>query len=732
MVGVGSVKNAALTVLPFNQIVVKQTWGREIPVGSMILPNGTTVGDSELISFYRDGTLLMQGLAELLDSDYKANTYSCRLNPTLPMFRIVPALSFNAEPAQILKVLNQPVAARLLPYNKSIVDDFVNLTSILANWKVAGAWAAQNVFLGVPYPWNSNPVAYVGQYVGLSDDNHSGGVGVMCFGGPSDVNGVWLNCTNPVDNVSADSQTVLMVFKIIKSAVNRAFVALTNSQPSSGTVTGYVLEADFDGNTVKLYKCPATSSFAGWAVLQTATPVNTLVNEIGKWCILKLSRRNRGTIASPNYFWKGAIIQSDGTQTQIAEAADNTYTTWQANVGARGNGAALGQVHLHVDRANFFTTGQINTDLGVNADIPPWAITSNLSDGLSMGGDTLDECLAPYVYVSKTNALNTDKHQIDMGSTIANVCRVDVLARVLEYPISVNIDISTDNISWTNVLSLVANTSSELYAVFSPQNVRYVRAILTSGQAAKWSCWEFKIYQKSDAAFFTLGTVNNLGSPIPITYNYNTVWDAMHMLSDAVGWHLWVQPRTGTLNFASTRGTDQSATVKFQQGVNIIGPPKYQRSLLQKVDRVWVIGSGTGVNQAYATAGSTPAGYKEAVYSAKNISDVNLLQNLATALLAILGSPIETMTLEVNDTWATATWDVGDLVNVTMAQLGVNASYRVINVTRTYLGSSETCSVDLVSQAAIALQIIETILTYDNLVAQLLLSKSVRELQTYK
>ena len=103
----------------------------------------------------------------------------------------------------------------------------------------------------------------------------------------------------------------------------------------------------------------------------------------------------------------------------------------------------------------------------------------------------------------------------------------------------------------------------------------------------------------------------------------------MHMISDAMDWHLWIAPRTGLLNLAATRGTDLSATVKFQQGVNIIGPPKYQRSLLQKVDKVWVLGTGTGINQAYATAGSTPAGYREVVYSAKNISDVSVLQTLA-------------------------------------------------------------------------------------------------------
>jgi hypothetical protein len=212
--------------------------------------------------------------------------------------------------------------------------------------------------------------------------------------------------------------------------------------------------------------------------------------------------------------------------------------------------------------------------------------------------------------------------------------------------------------------------------------------------------------------------------------NWSSIWDLLHDLSDATGFHAWLGPRAGTLNFSATRGTDLSATIKFAEGRNI-STYRHTRNLLEKVDRVWVIGAQVGEEQVYGVKATDPlpTNYRERVFSAKSISDPIVLQTLAETLYTVLNSAIEQITLTVRDGYATGAYDVGDTVQIDIPSKSVSGKYRILNISRTFQSKAETVSIDVASPGVIALRVIEQILTQSTIVADMLLQKKVRDLE---
>jgi hypothetical protein len=243
-----------------------------------------------------------------------------------------------------------------------------------------------------------------------------------------------------------------------------------------------------------------------------------------------------------------------------------------------------------------------------------------------------DDRSASFVSTPTNQALN-NAFTFDMAASKTNICRVDLLANDGEYPQNLNIEISTNGTDWTTVWSRTNNLARDIHAIFTPVTARYVRARITANGTQIWSAREFRIYQSAGSLLFSLGTINDYGSDVVFDENWTTLWSAMHDISDATGWHAWINPRTLALNFAATRGTDLSSTIKFEEGRNI-GQFRHQRNLLEKVDKVWVLGAKLGEEQLYATAevASLPSDYRERVFIASAITDETILQMLATKL----------------------------------------------------------------------------------------------------
>lgn len=72
---------------------------------------------------------------------------------------------------------------------------------------------------------------------------------------------------------------------------------------------------------------------------------------------------------------------------------------------------------------------------------------------------------------------------------------------------------------------------------------------------------------------------------------------------------------------------------------------------------------------------------------------------------------------------------MGDTVQVDIPSKSVSGKYRILNITRTFQGKAETVGMDLASPGVIALRVIEQILTQNNVVANMLLQKKIRDLE---
>jgi hypothetical protein len=606
---------------------------------------------------------------------------------------------------------------------------------------------AEEVFQGLPYPFG-NQILLPLPYVGITTDDHSDGIGVACFGGWEPLAGLHLcyqGAGMTFNPAAATTQTVVARLRVLSTGtqVNRVFVGLINSLPGSG-FSGYLLCVDFDAtsNNIVLYRCPDLNAPAGWVAIATSSA--DLTGTKGSWVILKLSRRNRGTLASPNYWWKGGVVGSDGTSIGITETNDNTYSTFLATVGARGDGVAGHFTHMHLDRFTIMETDRIPSDQGFNADIYPWILNASQAGGwgtsfTNLASDVLDSCGDPSLdpptsMIVYGNQQNGDYFTLDMSALKSGVCRVDLINVVNNHPGTLAIDVSADNFypatNWTRVWGPKTNVSREVYATFTPITCRHIRVILTAAAAWKWRLNEVKIYPSAASLFYTVGTITEYGLEVNVAnLNWRTIWDAWHEIAGAIGWHFWINARTGTLNFSSAQGTDKSATIKFQENRNISNF-KYSRTLLEKVDRVIVLGKNAGSEQLSATkeAASLPADYRERVFVAKSIGNLTVLQNLANTLYNVLSAPIEQIHLDVIDNYATGSFDVGDTINVDITSRGVAGNYRVLNITRTFQDNTETVAIDVASQAVIALAILQQILTQDSIVAQNLLQKKIQDL----
>jgi hypothetical protein len=732
MTGQGQIKRAATAeVIPYNQLTVSQTWGREIPTIDFVTKPGISVSDKEALEVYRDGTLIAKCIAELFTANASSRRFTGRLNPTTALFRIVKPARYYTDPAWLLQVLNQPVQDRLYPYRVSVFEKFDYTPRVQANWLCRTPTGSPSTIpLGSPVGGTTGNI-----FAGLTTENHDqDGVGVICLGRMTADSGAWLSYETAIGHpAGAGAIGLIAKIRVMSDGVShKVALFMTNNLLAYGQpYVGYMLHVDFDStsNNLKIYRVPNSTS-GNWVVITQASL--DLTGEKGKLVTLRFTRRNRNTIAVPNYFFAGTVTLADGTETFFGDVQDNTYAVFYGALGELGNNQAGGGSHIHVDQVAFVGTDQYSGDLSYGL-VYPWVITlPGLGVGYGYGSEAFDDIqtVAPTYSRSGGNQALNDKMQIDTAASKSDLCRVDVIGHPSYYAQNAAIEVSLNGTDWTIVWSKTNITAPEIYAVFDPVSARYVRVRITANGTIKWEVQEFRIYQKSQVKLFPLGTITEYGAPVLFDQAWITLWDAIHDISEATGWHVWLNPRTLTINFNSTRGSDLSATIKFEEGRNI-STFNYTKTLLDQVDRVWVLGKTLGEEQLYAISDVSPlpSDYRERVFMAKAISDQTILQTLADTLKTILNSPLEIISLDVKDGYASASWDIGDLVNVSIPSRSITGNYRVLNVTRKFMGKSEKVSVDLASPAVMALKVIEFVLAQDAVIAQLFLNRKIQDLE---
>jgi hypothetical protein len=729
MVGTARIKQVSSgAYVPFNRLTVTQTWGREIPTINFVTRRTTSLADQDELEIYRDGTLLMKCVSEVLDASPSSRTFSGRISPTLPLFRVLQPERFETDPAWLLRLLNQPVKTRLMPHEYWREEEFRSLSDVQVNWKVRGPdFSEQVIHDGPIYP------DLVTIYGGMTTDNEDTGIGKICMTHFTGVNGAHLVCTNPNIYGLGAKRAMIITAKVKLSKVtnNRLCLGLWN-QLAPALMVGYFVDIDLDSTTNNLTIRRAATPGAFTDLTSASIDLSRYFDQ---WIGVKFAYWPFST--SPNrYYLRGSVFDANTLLRQTSNVEDNTYDPFYGSVGIRGSGVAGGAPHLHVDRACVMFTQQLPDSYwesisGVT-EVYPWLLTYGGNERMAPAtgfADLFDGSL--YTYGSMPQTLNYSC-TVDFGATKTNIVRIDLLNKVGKYIQNFAIKVSTDGTSYSTVFSRTANTIGDVYAVFPPVDARYVRIEISAAGTWDWYVNDIRIYQQDVGALFNIGTINDYGAEVIFDQNWGTIWNAIHDVSDSTGWHSWINPRSLELNFQATRGIDLSGTIKFEEGRNV-STYRANRNLLEKIDRVYVLGALAGEEQLYAKSevASLPSNYRERVFIAKSITSKSVLQTIADVLLNVLSSALEQINLTIKDGYATASWDVGDLITVTLPTNGVSGKYRVLKVSRTFTGNTESANVDVGSQGVIALKTLESILAQDTITAQLLLRSKVHDLETF-
>ena len=158
-----------------------------------------------------------------------------------------------------------------------------------------------------------------------------------------------------------------------------------------------------------------------------------------------------------------------------------------------------------------------------------------------------------------------------------------------------------------------------------------------------------------------------------------------------IGWEFYVSP-SGTVYFKQQCGNDLSSTVTFKRGENILEwTVPYTYTTARQVKRIVVVGAGKGDARAYGVAETDDyqAGDPEKTFNRRNLTDSNACQKLAQSLLADFQNPVEFGEIKVLDFYTGHAFDVFDTVTIVDDAVGVNGTYRIYRIERTWSGSGE-------------------------------------------
>jgi hypothetical protein len=142
-------------------------------------------------------------------------------------------------------------------------------------------------------------------------------------------------------------------------------------------------------------------------------------------------------------------------------------------------------------------------------------------------------------------------------------------------------------------------------------------------------------------------------------------------------------------------GTDRSASIAFQTGVNIISSNKKDDDR-NKVDRIKVIGQGyDSTSESWIISDWVGSGEYEYVHEDKGITSKVEATALAHSLQAKFNTDLITITVEANDTYDhdSTPWDINDTITITDTIISISAKYQIKSVSRNYTSKGEKVTI---------------------------------------
>lgn len=155
----------------------------------------------------------------------------------------------------------------------------------------------------------------------------------------------------------------------------------------------------------------------------------------------------------------------------------------------------------------------------------------------------------------------------------------------------------------------------------------------------------------------------------------------------------WECTDAGAVNVGLRTGSDKSGSISFVRGTNLLDAST-TRDDRKRVDKILVLGGGTGDEQDINSSGWIGDGEYETVIIDKTIETAEAAKAKAYQLLEEYDTGYSEDQIVVYDTYETGTWGIDDDVTVTDSYTGMSGSYRVKKINRNYSSESEATFVE--------------------------------------
>lgn len=285
--------------------------------------------------------------------------------------------------------------------------------------------------------------------------------------------------------------------------------------------------------------------------------------------------------------------------------------------------------------------------------------------------------------------------KLDLGISIANLCRFTIIQHPDNFAKNWKLEYSTNDSTWTEITSKTGEYRSTIEVFFASVTARYFRITLTASDTALWQICEAGASVKDGNQILEFGTINNFGTCLTIELREEDCLAGCFHVAEICGWIFWVG-NDGKVNFAENRGTDLSATILFRKGFEI-ETIKREREL--PANSLWVYGHGEGDNELLVKVKNDESigqyGQIDKTFTESDIVSLGALNARATALLAVWKDPLDKLTIKAVDPYAVGSFETGDTVNVVHTNVGVDGDYLIQQLQRTWDLNAETLNLIL-------------------------------------
>jgi len=421
----------------------------------------------------------------------------------------------------------------------------------------------------------------------------------------------------------------------------------------------------------------------------------------------------RGTVSYCKIYLKGKYVHVSGS------GGESVTVRVYVRIGDSGSWQNLGTVtwdsndtdyiYTHVDAESVIQTVSDfnNMQVRLKFDSKSWSGTSepDIRPRITYLYVDVVATQPAYQTVDDEFCLNFDTAQNNVVGVLFE-CRENTDCYPRKFKVQVK---ESDAASWETVYQqTTTNTIRDVLVIFGPKTVKQLRIVITENVDKCWQISQIFVF-RAETTYKVLGSgtyelkdsfsyINDYGEAIkPISFSFMRLSEALNNIvkqthQNYKPWELWID-YDDYIHFASSRGSDVSGTVEFQEGIHFSAIKKaiFCRDSYQ---RAWFVGRSEGKEQEEQSsewqtdtdAINDLGTFYEKIISGKTVSDSEQANVLAQIELELNKNPITLVEVDITNDEYIKDYDVGDTIGISSSTTGITGTYRVTAIRRTVKG----------------------------------------------